>query len=244
MDFPPLDSLTNGIARGHIGMAFSALNGEFDQVFRGVVTIRSAAVGNGVLCNLEQPDMDVITSEQNRTVTAARRRAPAGTKTIHIKADSNGSLGDELGMFPTDIRIDCTYDDGQITTWFSDDWWIDLLQRFKDRSLNLHIMPTAEALLHPIVLHELEMVRRLQTPWRLIGHCYLSDVGHPMLVNKIVFSPYDEIRIVTDERPCNGSAVKQSASLSLAELLDRVKTQQIADRTVYPLLTRAPAPTV
>ena len=186
--------------------------------------------------------MDVITSEQNRMVATARRRAPGGIKTVHIKADSDGTLGDELGLFPTDIRIEATYDDGQIATWFSDDWWIELLQRYKDRPLTLHMMPTAEALLHPIVLHELEMVRRLQTPWRLIGHCYLSDIGHPMLISKIVASPYDEIRVVTENRPNNGKAVLRTSQLSLAELLERVKSQQMAEQSVYPLLTRAPSP--
>lgn len=184
--------------------------------------------------------MDVITAEKDRQVATARRRPPSGTKTIHIKADSDGDITDELGLYPTDIKLEATLEDGQIAQWFSDDWWIDMLQRFKDRSLSLHIMPTTDGLLHPIVLHELEMVRRLQTPWRLIGHCYLGDVGHSMLVSKVSLSPYDEIRVIPADRPESDRTVKREAQLTFEELAEQVRTVQIAEKTVYPLLTRAP----
>ncbi len=186
--------------------------------------------------------MDVITSEQDRRIATARRRPPAGTKTTLVEATSDGDITNELGMFPTDIRLETTFDNGQISPWFVDDWWIAMLRRFKDHSLSLHVLPTTDALLHPIVMHELEMVRRLQTPWRLIGHCYLDDVGHSMLVHKISLAPYDEIRVITADRPQDDRSVKRVAQLSFEELAKRVRTQQIAEKMVYPLLTRAPLP--
>ncbi len=177
---------------------------------------------------------------ERRKVATARRRRPTGFQILKFAAVSDGSHGPDVGVCPEALHLETTYKDGQIVTWFDDNWWLETLRRWKDRSLTIHIMPTADALLHPTVLHELEMVRRLQTPWRLIGHCYLSDIGHPLLLPRVAVNHYDEIRVIDKDRPSSDSREARPSKLTLKEVFDQVRTIQSAEKVSAPLLTRAP----
>ncbi len=179
---------------------------------------------------------------ERRKVARSRRRRPTGMQVRVLVATGDGALGPETGPTPTDLRLETTYEDGSIVAWFDDYWWIELLRRWKERPLTIHMLPTADALLHPVVLHELEMVRRLTTPWRLIGHCYLSDIGHPSLLRRVAVNPYDEIRVIDADRPSTESFETAAAVLTLSEIFERVHEIQRDEQIPKPLLTRAPKP--
>ncbi len=186
--------------------------------------------------------MEVSSLAERRMVATARRRQPGGIHVVEFPATGEGSHGPNQGPHPEELRLETTYDNGQISVWFDDNWWLETLRRWKDCSLAIHILPTPDALLHPIVQYELEMVRRLQTPWRLIGHCCLSDIGHPLLMPRVAVNPYDEIRIIDRERSSTDSYEAHPAKLTLDEVFERVRTIQSAERVSAPLLTRAPEP--
>lgn len=179
---------------------------------------------------------------ERRKVAVGRRRRPTRANVRVFSAECDGSLGPETDPPPTDLRLDTTYPDGSIVAWFNDYWWIEVLRRWKDRPLTIHVLPTPDAVLHPAVLHELEMVRRLMSPWRLIGHCYVSDIGHPSILRRVAVNPYDEVRVIDSDRPSSDAFGTASAVLTIAEVFKRVHEIQRDEQTARPLLTRAPVP--
>lgn len=179
---------------------------------------------------------------ERRKVTAARRHGPSGPQTRLFPADGEGSHGPDTAPRPSDLHLEVTYEDGRVVTWFDDNWWLETLRRWKDCPLTIHVQRTRDALLSPMVTHELEMVRRLMTPWRLVGHCYLSDIGHPLLLPRVATSQYDEIRIIDADRPSTDECETRSPKLTLQEVFDRVRQIQTEEGVSHPLLTRAPDP--
>lgn len=186
--------------------------------------------------------MDAPPLMERRKAAAARRRKPVRKQIREFAATSDGEHGREEVPYPTELRLETTYVDGRIATWFDDAWWLETLRRWKDRSLTIHILPTPDALLHPIVLHELEMVHRMLTSWRVIGHCYLPDIAQPILMPRLAVNQYDEIRIIDTERPESQDQDIRPARMTLDEVFERVRVIQIEQQTHRPLLTRAPDP--
>ncbi|MEE9296037.1 MAG: hypothetical protein V3W34_13890 [Phycisphaerae bacterium] len=186
--------------------------------------------------------MEVQSLADRRKVAGARRCRPTGMHIIEFPAMSDGSHGPKTGPFPEELRLETTYENGQIASWFDDNWWLETLQRWKDRPLTIHILPTPEALLHTIVLHELEIVRRLQISWKLIGHCYLSDIAYPQMVTRAAVNQYDEIRVMDEDRTPSESYEVRPAKLTIADMFEQVKTIQASEKVSAPLMTRAPAP--
>ena len=186
--------------------------------------------------------MDAPPLMERRKAAAARRQKPVRMQIREFTATGDGGHGHDGLPFPTELRLETTEVDGRIATWFDDTWWLETLRRWKDRPLTIHILPTPDALLHPIVLHELEMVRRLLTPWRVIGHCYLSEIAQPVLMPRVAVNQYDEVRIIDADRPESDDYNVRPARMTLDEVLDRVRVIQIEQQAHRPLLTRAPDP--
>jgi hypothetical protein len=186
--------------------------------------------------------MDTTTLTDRRKLAGARRRKPTRPEVFELPANDGGRRPREDGPRPSELRLETTYPGGRIVEWFEDNWWLETLRLWKDRRLAIHILPTPDALLHPIVLHEIEMIRRMETPWTVIGHCYLSDVNHPTLVSRVATSPYDEVRIIDALRPVTDEYDVRPGKFSIAEFLDQVRAAQITERAVTPLLTKAPDP--
>ncbi len=186
--------------------------------------------------------MQVESITERRKVAVARRHQPAGVHTVEFPAWGDGGHGPELGPHPDELRLEVTGEDGLIVDWFDDNWWLESLRRWKDRTLAIHLLPTPDALLHPQVTHELEMVRRLNTPWRLIGYTYVSDIGHASVIRGVAASRYDEIRVIDQQRPSTESFEVGLATLELADVLEEVRHAQASEQVGGPMLTRAPLP--
>ncbi len=185
-------------------------------------------------------DAMAMTVTDRRKLAGARRRRPTRPEVLEFFADGDGRHGPENGPPPSEIRLETTYPNGQVVNWFDDAWWLETLKRWKDRRLAIHLMPTPDALLHPIVFHEIEMVRRMETPWSVVGYCYLSDISHPMLISRIAASPYDEIRIIDAMRPETTEYDVRPGKFPLLDLMERIKAVQKQERAAKPILTRAP----
>ena len=186
--------------------------------------------------------MKVESLADRRRVASSRRRRPAGIHVLEFLAMGDGAHGPNTGPFPEELRLEATYENGQISSWFDDHWWLETLQRWKSRPLTIHILPSPEALLHPIVLHELEMVRRMGIAWKLIGHCYLSDIAHAQMIERAAVNQYDEIRMIDEDRASSESYDVRPAQLTTAELFEEIKTIQSMEKVSAPLMTRAPVP--
>ncbi|NOS99612.1 MAG: hypothetical protein HOP29_03190, partial [Phycisphaerales bacterium] len=137
--------------------------------------------------------MNTPTLLERRRLTTARRHRPSGPTAMVFRAGDGGVHGPDKPPRPTDVHLETTYPDGTLVEWFNDNWWLESIRRWKDRPLTLHIQRTPAALLHEDVAYELEMVRRMETPWRLVGHCYLSDIARPDGIRRLAVNHYDEI---------------------------------------------------
>lgn len=186
--------------------------------------------------------MSTTSLTDRRKVTAARRHRPAGAEARVFAADGDGAHGPQIAPRPTDLHIEATCANGALVTWFDDNWWLETLRRWKDCALTIHIQRAPDALLNETVLYELDMLRRLGVPWRLVGHCHLSDIGHPLLLSRVATSQYDEIRVIDANRPSTDEFEAHAAKLTLAEVFARVREIQTAEQVSRPLLTRAPDP--
>ena len=186
--------------------------------------------------------MQVQSLTERRKVATARRRRMSGVRVLELPAVGDGSHGGEVGPYPEELKLECTHENGQLCEWFDDHWWLEALKRWKDVSLAIHIQPTPDALLHPVVSHELEMIKRMRCPWRLIGHCYLSDVAHPLLIQRVAVNHYDEIRIVDRNREASSAYEAKLAPLTLNEVFEQVRQIQSVEKVSAPLLTCAPLP--
>ena len=186
--------------------------------------------------------MAASTLMDRRKVTTARRHRPSSVDVRVLTADGDGALGPEIAPTPSEVHLEVTYNDGQVVTWFDDNWWLEILRRWKDRPLTIHFKPTPDALLHSFLIHELEMVRRLMVPWRLVGHCYLSDIGHPLLMSRVAVNPYDEIRIIDMERPSSDEFETKPSNVRFEDVISRVHEIQHRERIGRPIITRAPDP--
>ena len=186
--------------------------------------------------------MQVESITERRKVAVARRHQPTGVHTVEFPACDDGIHGPELGAYPDELRLEATHQDGKIVDWFDDNWWLETLRRWKDRTLTIHLLPTPDALLHPQVTHELEMVRRLNTPWRLIGYAYLSDIGHKSVICDVAASRFDEIRVIDQQRPSTDAFAVRPATLELADVFEEFRHIQASEQVSGPILTRAPLP--
>lgn len=186
--------------------------------------------------------MSTTSLTDRRKVTAARRHRPSGAEVKVFTADGDGAHGPQIAPRPTDLQIEATCANGALVTWFEDNWWLETLRRWKDSALTIHIQRTPDALLNEMVLYELDMLRRLGVPWRLVGHCYLSDIGHPLLLPRVAMSQYDEIRVIDANRPATDEFEVPATKLTLEEVFARVVEIQTAEQVSRPLLTRAADP--
>ncbi len=186
--------------------------------------------------------MNAATLEERRKVTAARRYSPAGVESLVLSATGDGSIGPETGPRPSDLHLEITHENGDTVAWFDDNWWLATLRRWKDRPLTIHIQRTPQALLSDEAIMGLRMARRMQVPWRLVGHCYLSDLSSALLIHRLATSPYDEVRIIEADRPAMNGQAGRSSNVTLHEVFDRVRKIQEGEQAAYPILTRAPNP--
>jgi hypothetical protein len=135
---------------------------------------------------------------------------------------------------PTEMHLEPTSAEGETALWLDDFFWLDLIRRWPQRQLTIQYKPTCRGLLHPVVLHQLTMLRRVAPEWRLVGHCFVSDLADDTLISQAALSLYHEIYIRDCDRP--GVTVDASAP-SLEVILTRAAKVQAAARRTSPVIT-------
>jgi len=185
--------------------------------------------------------MDTKSWVDQRRAAAGRRQRPQPHCSIRVDASSDGSLGSKDPPIPTDLFVEATAPDGETAIWFDDWWWMECLSRWKNEVITVHIEPTPAALLHPVVLHHVEMVRRVASNWRIVGHCWLGELDLDASPDGIARSPYHEVRIIDAPMPDAQADANAHRPARLQDLITAVRRAQKAIDRTLPMLARETA---
>jgi len=185
--------------------------------------------------------MDIPSWVEQRQAAAGLRQGPRRARTIRIAASSDGSLPPPDDVKPTDILIEATDPDGETSVWFDDWWWMECLSRWKDDVITMHILPTPAALLHPVILHHVEMARRVAPQWRVVGHCWLAELDPDSASDAIARSPYHEIRVIEGAVP-DPARQNPRRIAAIQDLIRPVRLLQRESGRTLPVLVRASVP--
>lgn len=151
--------------------------------------------------------MDARTREQKRLEISRHRIKPLKPQRIYFPADGLGECLEVEPAKPIELCIEATNADGELSPWLSDEWWIRTHMLCKDRNVTIVLLPTPGALLDCVVLHQLEMIRRIAPAWRILGYALSRDAQQQPAVERWTNTPYDEIRFCEDEiEKANGKA--------------------------------------
>ena len=127
-----------------------------------------------------------------------------------------------------------------LSEWFDDVWWTDVVQRWGDNAVTIHIAPTPIAVLHPVVLHHVEMIRRVSPRWRIVGYAYSNDIFIEEDIEILNSSLFHEVRFIDEPRPSIGTA-DRIEPIPLEKLFARIREGQARKRTSAPVLIRLPS---
>lgn len=178
--------------------------------------------------------------KETRRAAERRRRPPGNPVFIRATFDRGLHLGNEAPA-PTDLTVEATNADREPAEWFDDVWWTALIELWGNAALTLHIAPTPAALLHPVVLHQIEMVSRVAPRWRIVGHAYRDEVITDDAVEALARSPYHEVRFIDQGTPSARQGDRCDWAPTLQELFGRIRREQSRRRAVRPILVRLPA---
>lgn len=185
--------------------------------------------------------MDLSARIEVRDATQRCRRGPRETPRLTAHFDGSGDLGKDLPTGPLELTIEATGEDMELASWLVDEWWTELIQVLADSQVTVHVAPTPGALLNPVVLYQLEMLRRVSPNWRLVGHAFTDDVATDAAVSDLVRSPYHEVRFADDPRPDAGPVDRRSWKPSIDKLFGQIRQQQTRLGRTTPILVRLPS---
>ena len=184
--------------------------------------------------------MEVSTRSSERRLAEATRRKPLAQPVLHVVATGMGDCGPPNGEVPGELHLEATNKTGEAAEWLQDRWWMETLGRWQDHPLAVHILPTPGALLHPVVIHHLEMLYRVASRWRRVGHCYVDDVVTDQDVCLLAISSYHEVRVIDSFRPDTGKSEAELRGVTVDRLIGRVMRARAAAGATRPLLIRVP----
>ena len=186
--------------------------------------------------------MDQETVREVRNATEHLRRPPGEPVRIRAAFDGGGEIGEEAAAGPIELTIEATSPDGEVAAWLDDDWWTALIERWGEESVTVHIAPTPGALLHPVTIYQVEMVRRVLPRWRVAGHAYLEDMTGVDDIESLATSPYHELRFIDGRRPGSPQSDRLRPSLSIEALFGQIRREQARLGATRPILVRLPSP--
>ena len=169
-----------------------------------------------------------------------RRKPPSTPPVRFVPFEGDGFVADLQPHDAGSLILEATNAEGETAPWFQDYWWTELVQHFAETALTIHFAPSPQAVLHPEVRHQVEMVRRVAPAWRMIGHAYRSDFLSAEDMRTVALSGFDEIRVIDADRP-NWTPGRMRECATAAEVLGAIRREQQQLGTNRPTLVRAPA---
>ena len=160
-----------------------------------------------------------------------------------LSQDGGGRLPEDLALCgsPIDLAIEATDADGLLASWLDDEWWTDVIVRFGESPVTVRFSPAPHALLHPLILVQLEMLRQVVPDWRTVGYGYLDDVSTDADIETIARSWYHEIRFIDQ---CRNGVPRSDRCLpnrAMGELFRMIRHAQSRIEKTTPVLVRMPS---
>jgi hypothetical protein len=177
--------------------------------------------------------MSTLLRKEQRMSTMQRRRKPGNERCLQFAFDAEGSLAGLDGDAPQEIHLEATNTDAEAAPWLDDYFWMELIQRWSDAPISVHFQPTKGSLLHGIIIHQLNMLRRVVPHWRLIGHCYLSDLEAEGVIEQTAVTVYHEIHVIDGRRP---GAVDSRHPLRVEDAVATMRKVQRANKRNTPII--------
>lgn len=186
--------------------------------------------------------MDIDERSHIRSNVQSSRREPGEPASLYIRYDSHGELSKNIPHGSIELTVEPTDPEGMLCEWFDDDWWMDVVQRWVDDQVTVYIAPTPIAILHPVVLHHVEMLRRVCTRWRVVGYAYTNDICTNEDIEAFVASHFHEVRFI-DETRSDMAISDRMEPLPLEKLFASIRQLQASKGATLPVLVRMPAGT-
>jgi hypothetical protein len=180
--------------------------------------------------------MNARMREVQRDMTARRRRKPGAGAPLMIPFDGLPSLEPDPNRPPSELSLEATGPSGEPAAWLDDYLWVDLLRAWGETPLAIRILPTPHALLHPVVLHQVNMLRRVAPRWRISAHCYVGDLAPEGHIAQAALSPYHEIHLLDQPAPHHATTAH---ALRMEDAVARLRRVQVANQRNTPILACA-----
>ncbi len=182
--------------------------------------------------------MDINHLDEIRQTTLQTRRGPRPALRCKAGFDVGWWFEEKTGG-TVELSMEATNAHGQPADWMDDFWWTDVIEKCAEAIVAVELAPTPSALLHPLVLHQLSMIRRVMPHWRIVGHAYLDDLTSEAQIEQLVLGPYHEVRFVDRARSA-ATAGSGTSSRRIDQLFARIREAQNRLRSNLPVLVRLP----
>ncbi len=175
-----------------------------------------------------------------RSATALQRTPPSQPVAVRIESDGIGLFPKDSPAGPIELYLEATNDDGELSAWLVDEWWTEVITHLPNPTISVHIENTPDALVHPVVLYQLAMLRRVCPRWRLVGHAYRDDLMTDQDVVALATSHYHEVRFIDAPRPGRAASDRGDSGITLGSVFSRIRRAQPEGAARYPTLICVP----
>ncbi len=176
--------------------------------------------------------------ETARSEIEHSRQAPIAPAHLVVTFGAEGKLDHASDAKNLTVTIESTNDAMELASWLTDDWWATLMHHWADRVITIHIAPTPAALLNPVLLHQLTMLRRVAPSWRIVGYAFVDDVITDEAVTELAQSPYHEARFRDCPRVPAPPTDRSSWTPTIEDLFSRLRREQTRLGRTMPILVR------
>jgi hypothetical protein len=168
-----------------------------------------------------------------REMTAQRRRRPGTGRAIFIPFNGLDDFTADPSDPPAEIALEATGQHGETAIWLDDFFWLSLLKPWSQFPVTIRFHATPDSLLHPVILHQLNMLRRVAPAWRIVGECTADYLADPDRLHTAALSAYHELHVVDDPQGASPTSVTSS---ELDNMLAQMRQIQGANQRTTPIV--------
>jgi hypothetical protein len=179
-----------------------------------------------------------LTRGEERLDAQRRRLRPREPVCLEAKFDEDRVVDVDDDYEPDEIAVHTTNEQGNVADWLTDHWWYQFLQPWGEVPVTVKIMPTPGALLHPVVLSQMEMLRRVASRWRLVAYAYADELHADEEAATLARSAYHEVRFYAQARPTDETAHLAAESRPIEQLFADIRRIQAEAGVTRPILVR------
>jgi hypothetical protein len=179
-----------------------------------------------------------LTCGEERRKAERRRLPPRAPVCLEARFDEDRAVEVDDDYRPDEIVVHATNEQGEIAEWLTDHWWYQFLQPWGEVPVTVKIMATPGALLHPVVLCQTEMLRRIAPRWRLVAYAYPDELSTEEDAATLARSAYHEVRFYAQAHVTGGSAHLAAGSRPIEELFGDIRRVQAEAGAMQPILVR------